>query len=144
MSGSGTYAPNSRLIWSLTNTSLGTTITASGNSGGFTSGTLVAGNSAVDLRDVTDVWLSVFVAGLISGGAPSLVVDLDVFDDQGNLFAAVLSTTALTAGTGVGQYVCGGLHTGGTKPLVLPSWGRVSWAPGTGSFPGTQIALYGR
>ncbi len=144
MSGSGTYAPSSRLIWSLTSTSLGTTITAAGNSGGFTSGTQIAGNSAVDLRDVTDVWLSVFVAGAISGGAPSLVANLDVFDGQGNLFAAVLSTAALTTGTGVGAHISGGLHTGGTNSLVLPSWGRVSWAPGTGSFPGTEIALFGR
>ncbi len=144
MSGSSGYAPSSRLIWSLVSAGAGTTLTANGNSGGFTPGTLVGGNSAIDLRDVTDVWLSVFVGGIISGGAPSLVVNLDVFDDQGNLFPAVLSTTALTAGTGVGGYVCGGLHTGGAKSLVLPSWGRVSWTPGTGVFPQAQIALFGR
>lgn len=136
------YAPTSRLIWSLTNSGDGTTITASGDSGGFTPGVNLA--SAVDLREITDVWLSVFVAGTVSGGAPSLVANLDVFDDQGNLFAAVLSTIAITSGTGAGQYICGGLHTGGAKSLVLPSWGRVSWTVGTGSFPKTEIALFGR
>ena len=136
------YAPSSRLIWSLTASGEGTTITGPGNSGGFTPGVNLA--SAVDLRDVTDVWLSAFVAGAVSGSAPSLVANLDVYDDQGNLFPAVLSTTAITSGTGVGQYVCGGLHTGGTKSLVLPSWGRVSWTAGTGTFPQSQIALYVR
>lgn len=136
------YAPSSRLIWSLAAAGEGTTITGANNSGGFTPGVNLA--SAVDLRDVTDVWLSAFVAGTVSGAAPSLVANLDVYDDQGNLFPAVLSTAAITTGTGVGQYACGGLHTGGAKSLVLPAWGRVSWAPGTGTFPQTQIALYAR
>jgi hypothetical protein len=136
------YAPSSRLIWSLTNTKLGTTITADGNSGGYTPGVNLA--TAVDLRDITDVWLSVYVKGAVSGGAPSLVANLDVYDAQGNLFPAVLSTVAITATT-TGKSVSGGLHSGGANALVLPAWGRVSWTAGTTpSFAGVEISLFGR
>lgn len=136
------YAPSSRLIWSLTASGKGTTLTADGNSGPYTSGVDLA--TAVDLRDVTDVWLSARVSGAVTGGAPSLVASLDVYDAQGNLFPAVLSTAAIAA-TLTGKTVSGGLHSGGANALVLPAWGRVSWTAGTTpSFVGVEISLYGR
>lgn len=137
------YAPSSRVLFSLASTNLGTTLAGAGNSnpGGWNQ-TNQNARSTLDLRDVTDVWLAVTVGGAVSGGAPSLVVNLDLYDDLGNLFPAVISTTALTA---AGQQAAGvGLHTGGTKAQALPGWGRLSWTVGTGSFAGVQIALFGR
>lgn len=138
------YAPSSRVLWSLTASGLGTTLGAAGNSNpnGWNA-TNANARSTLDLRDVTDVWVSAYAAGAVTGGAPSLVVNLDVYDDAGNLFAAVQSTTAIT-GTTSGQAASVGLHTGGAKAMVLPSWGRVSWTVGTGSFAGVEIAVFGR
>ena len=137
------YAPSSRTLWSLAATALGTTLSGAGNSnpGGWNA-TNQNARSTLDLRDTTDVWIAVTVGGSVTGGAPSLVVNLDLYDDLGNLFPAVASTTALTA---AGQQSVGiGLHTGGTKSLALPAWGRISWTVGTGSFGGVQIAVFGR
>jgi hypothetical protein len=136
------YAPSSRTLFSLADTALGTTLTGPGSSnpGGWNA-TNQNARSSLDLRDVTDVWIAV-TAGGASGGAPSLVVNLDLYDDLGNLFPAVASTTALTAAGQ--QAVAIGLHTGGTKAQALPAWGRISWTVGTGSFTGVQIAVFGR
>ena len=138
------YAPSSRTLFSLADTSLGTTLTGAGNSnpGGWNT-TNQNARSTLDLRDVTDVWIVVTVTGTVAGGAPSLVVSLDLYDDQGNLIPAVVSTTAITASPGQ-QSVAVGLHTGGTKAQALPAWGRISWTVGTGSFAGVQIAVFGR
>src|ERR1700693_3444249 len=72
------YNPCSRLIWSLTSAGPSTTLATAGNSGTW------AGNPSqetpVDLRDVTDVWLSAYVGGTVTGGAPSLVASLNVYD----------------------------------------------------------------
>lgn len=138
------YAPSSRVLWSLAASGLGTTLAAGGNSNpnGWNTGNANA-RSTLDLRDVTDVWVSAYVAGAVTGGAPSLVVNLDVYDDLGNLFAAAQSTTAISTTT-TGQSASVGLHTGGAKTMVLPSWGRISWTVGTGSFAGVEIAVFGR
>lgn len=131
-----------RLIWSL-NASAGTTITTSGNSGAYSvpgPTSPLAGNArtAVDLRRVDDVWLSVSAG---AGAGTALTVQLDGYDDQGNLFAQLLKATLASApGTAV---AFGGRHSGSTSYLVLPEWGRVSWAL-TGSMTGTEICLYAR
>lgn len=138
------YAPSSRVLWSLAASSLGTTLAGPGNSNPNNwNATNANARSTLDLRDATDVWLSVFVAGAVAGGAPSLVANLDLYDDVGNLFAAVASTTAITA-TANGQGAPLGLHTGGVKAQALPGWGRVSWTVGTGSFAGVEICVFGR
>ena len=140
--------PYGKLLWSLTASGSGTTLAAAGNSGSW-AGTgaghwppAVSAETPVELRDVTDVVLMVTVGGVT--GTPALVVSLDVYDDLGTLFPAVLSTASLAA---AGQEtVTGGLHGGSAGTyLVLPHWGRVSWAGLTSaSVTGTQIALYGR
>lgn len=136
------YPHASRLLWSLTSSGKGTTLTASGDTGGWSAGINV--QSAIDLREITDVWLSVYVAGTVTGTTPSLVANLDVFDDQGNLFPALLSTAAIS-GTTTGKAVSGGLH-GGAGSVVFPSFGRVSWTV-TGTTPvfnQVAISLFGR
>jgi hypothetical protein len=138
------YAPSSRVLWSLAASSQGTTLAALGNSNpnGWNA-TNANARSTLDLRDVTDVWLSVYVAGAVAGGAPSLVANLDLYDDAGNLFAAVASTAAITTTT-TGKGAALGLHTGGANAQALPGWGRVSWTVGTGSFAGVEICVFGR
>ena len=137
----GDVDQRAKIIWRLSNSGLGTTLTADGDTGGFTPGVNLA--SAVDIRRVTDLALMVYCSGTVVATS-SLVVNLDVFDAAGNLFPAVLSTTALTA-TG-GEVAYGGLYSGGAAQIVLPEWGRISWAV-TGTSPslsGVEISLYGR
>jgi hypothetical protein len=142
VSSSANYAPSSRLLWSLVNCGAGTTLTEDGDSGGWQA---AAQNikSAVDLRDITDVWLAVYVAGTSAGTNPTLQVQLDVFDDQGNLFPQVLKLSTPFSSSPNLESTSGGLHTTG---LVLPSWGRVSWTVGGTNpvFPEANIALFGR
>lgn len=133
------YDDSVRLIWSLTYATppIGTTITTSGNSGGWSANPPNA-RSAVDLRRVDDVWLSVSAAG---GAGTAATVQIDGYDDQGNLFAQLLKVTLAAApGTAV---AFGGRHSGSGSYIVLPEWGRVSWAL-TGSMTGVEIALYAR
>jgi hypothetical protein len=138
--------PFAKLLWSLTAAGSGTTLSAAGNSGNWAgngAGDLypaVSAETAIDLRDSADVALMVTVGGVT--GTPALIVSLDIFDDLGNAFAGVLSTTSLAAAGS--ETVAGGLH-GGSSYLVLPRWARVSWAGLTSaSVTGTEIALYGR
>lgn len=131
------------LIWSLTNSALGTTVTASGNSGGWSSATPNA-ESALDLRFVDD--LTVYVnAGTPAGTSPTLSVQLDVFDDQGNLFPQVAKLSAALTSSGGVAWFSAGRHNA-TSQIVFPAWGRISWVvTGTSpSFTGAEIAVYGR
>ena len=137
-----------RLIWSLTTSGGGTDITTSGNSGpytapGPTTPTATNARTAVDLRRIDDVWLSVYAA---SGAGTSLTVYLDAYDDQGNLWTGSNALLSLTLASAPGQKaVYGGRHGGGGSGtyFVAPEWGRVSWAL-TGTMTGVEIALYGR
>jgi hypothetical protein len=140
--------PRARLLWSLTASGPGTTISAAGNSGSW------AGNgpgailpqtnfeTAVDLRDVCDVALMVSAGAVTS--SPTMKVGLDVYDAAGNLYANILQTAAITAAGAT--ILAGGLHGYGSGTyLVLPSWGRVNWsAVSGGTFTGVEIALFGR
>ncbi len=129
-----------RLIWSLTSNLPATSVTTSGNSGSYTA-TPAPGNprTAVDLRRVDDVWLSV---NATAGSGTAATVQLDGYDDQGNLFAQLLKVTLASA---PGQAVAyAGRHGGGAASfLVLPEYGRISWAL-TGTMTGVEIALFGR
>lgn len=140
--------PVARVLWSLTASGPGTTISAAGNSGSWAGngpGDLYAAvndETPVNLRDVNDVALMISVAGVTS--SPTMKVGLDFYDDLGNLYADVLQTAAIT-GTGT-TILAGGLH-GGTASsyLLLPQWGRVNWsAVSGGTFTGVEIALFGR
>ena len=133
----------SYLIWSLTSSGIGTTITTSGNSGAYTASNLNA-RTAVDLRYgwADDIWLSVFAT---AGTGTSLIAQLDSYDDQGNLFTGTLVATTVASAPGK-AVVYGGRHSGGAVAgtyFVLPEWGRISWAL-TGTMTGVEIALYGR
>ena len=138
--------PRSRVLWSLAPSGLGTTISGSGNSGGWQG--YVPGDDvpsldfagSIDLRDIQDVALLVNVGAVTS--SPAFLVQLDVFDDAGNMYAQVMKTASLTA-PGSAAPVYAGLHAPSSY-LVLPSWGRVSWTCTGGSVTGTSIFLYGR
>lgn len=134
-----------RLIWSLASSGGSTTITANGNSGAYNAQTQNAA-TAVDLRAIEDILLTVYVTGPVTGTTPTLLAQLDIYDDLGNLIPHVLATTTVTAAGG-SAYVSGGVH-GATAAasIVLPSWGRVSWVAGgtTPSFQGVEICMFGR
>lgn len=132
-----------KILWRLSSSGAGTTLTANGNSGGYTA-TNINGVTVVDLRRVTDVALMVYVGGAVFAGS-SLVVNLDIYDAAGNLFPAVMSTAAITA-IATGKVAYGGLFSGGTSQIVYPEWGRVSWAVtgATPSLAGVEISLFGR
>ena len=138
------------LIWSLTASGLGTTLTANGNSGSYTA-TAQNARTSVDLRRVDDVWLSVSV-GTVTGTTPTLKVFLNAYDDQGNLYGQ--GATPLLVAPGSGSInaagvtaVFGGRHAGSSGAyFVLSEWGQVSWQV-TGTTPvfsGVEIALYAR
>lgn len=142
------YYPFAKLLWSLAASGIGTTISGSGNSGGWQgagAGDLlpqVDFESAVKLRDVLDVALFVNVGAVTS--TPAFQVQLDLFDGQGNLYAQVLKTASLSA-AGAATPVYAGLHGGSASSyLLLPEWGRVSWTCTGGTVTGTEIALWGR
>lgn len=124
-----------RLIWSLSGSGQTSSITASGNSG----------TAALDIGEVTDVWLAVYVAGTSTGTSPTLDVQLDVRDPAGNWFPQVMKVTQLTSGPGYAS-ASAGLHIAGNGSVVLPRHCRVTWTVGgtTPVFPQTSICLYGR
>jgi hypothetical protein len=146
-------AESAKLIWSLSNSGLGTTVTASGNSGAWQSPGVPPWTpnalSAIDLRYVEDVWLTVWVAGSVTGTTPQLTVSLNTFDDRGHLFNAYAFTSGgiLTASVLSAQVSLGKHGSAANAYLVFSEWGQVSWAIGgtaTPTFPGVEISLYGR
>ena len=131
------YSPYGRYFWQHQGT-----ITSSSNSTTLNTPT----NSPIDIHDATDLWLAVYAPNTPTGTAPTLTVQLDVFDDFGNLFPAVLALTQLTTSTLKAQGSVG-VHVQGGTSLVLPAQCQVSWTiGGTGSptWPGLCISLLGR
>jgi hypothetical protein len=140
--------PWSKILWSLAASGLGTTITEAGNSGdwaGTGPGDILPQadfETPVDLRNIQDVGLFVNVGGITS--SPAFQVQLDLYDDAGNLYLQALKTASLS-GSGSATPVYAGLHGGAASSyLVLPSWGRVSWTCTGGTVTGASILLYGR
>jgi hypothetical protein len=133
-----------KLIWSLTGAGPGTTLTASGNSGGYTPST-PNNRTAVDLRRVDDMWLSVI--GTTSAGT-NLQAQVNFYDDQGNLFqlsgvSTPLFATAALSATGRAVAFAGRHGAAGGSYLVASEWAQVAWSV-TGTWTGVEIALYGR
>ncbi len=142
-----------RLIWSLSNSGLGTTISAAGNSGAWQAPGVPPWTpnalTPIDLRYVEDVWMTVATTTIGGTGSPSLTLSLNVFDDKGHLFVAYLFTGApqiITGSVLTAQVSLGKHGSAANAYIVFPEWGQVSWTV-TGSSPtftGTEIALYGR
>jgi hypothetical protein len=135
------YNPVPRTLWDLASSGLGTTLTVNGNSG----------TRLVDLLDVTDVWLSLWVTGTPTGTTPTLAAQVDIQDPDGNWFAALAKTTTVNAAA-AGASAVAGLHmpnaASGSASVAwpLPRWCRVAWVL-TGTtpvFPQTSICLTGR
>jgi hypothetical protein len=134
------------LIWSLTASGLGTSLTTSGNSGSYSAANPNA-RTAVDVRWADDLWLSVIAAG---GSGTNLKVQVNFYDDLGNLFQAITGTTPLlgvTVASAPGSAIAfAGRHGGGGsgQNYIVPSeWAQVAWTL-TGTMTGVEIALYGR
>ncbi|MFD8142508.1 hypothetical protein [Streptomyces sp. NPDC059708] len=129
---SGTYAPAARTLWTLTG-SASNRLTASGTSG------------PISIGDVCDLWLPVYVAGTSAGTSPTLDVQLDVQDPDGNWFPQVAKATQLTSAPNFTNISCG-LHIAGLGSMVLPQVCRVTWTVGGTNpvFPQASISLVGR
>lgn len=127
------YNPSARVIYSNRTAGDPTTLTTTGHSG------------PVDLRDVTDVWLAVFVTGTSTGTNPTLDVTLDVQDVAGNWFTGVLALTQLTSAPNFASKSAG-LHIASTGSMVLPLTARVTWTLGGTNpvFPTAAITVIGR
>lgn len=128
-----------KLLWSLASAGPATTLSAAGNSGAWgNTGLTPDALSAIDLRDVQDVLLLVTVGGVTS--SPTLVVSLGMYDALGNLYSAIATSGNITTATS--KTALAGLH--GSTPVLLTSWGQVSWTCSGGSVTGTEIELWGR
>lgn len=137
----GAVTDYEKVIWSLSASGIGTTISGNGNSGPYTfTPPADQGSSPVDLGEVTDVGLFVNATG--KTGSPSMVVSLGVFT-AGVLFPSVLATAAITA-TGPAAPAYGGVRAGSSNYFVLPHYGQVAWTITGGSFTGVEITLIGR
>lgn len=134
-----TYNPVPRTLWDLASSGLGQTLTASGNSG----------TRLVDLLDVTDVTLSLYVAGTPSGTSPTLTAQLDVQDPDGNWLTAIVKTSTVNT-SGASALAFAGLHMPNVSTtsaaIALPRWCRLAWTLGgtTPNFPQVSICLTGR
>lgn len=134
------YNPVPRTLWDLASSGLTGTITASGNSG----------MQPIDLLDVTDVTLSLYVAGTPTGTTPTLAAQLDVQDPDGNWLTAIAKTATLNAAN-TGALASAGLHMPSVSTtsaaIALPRWCRIAWTIGGTAgptFPRTSICLMGR
>jgi hypothetical protein len=132
-----------RLIWSLSSSGLGTTISGAGSSGSYTA----AGNikSAVDLRYVDDLELLVTVTSKTA--TPTFAVQFGFFDDQGNLYApSNLNLPVTLTSTPATALLAAGRHAGQANTYyTFPEWGQIAWTlTGGGSVNGVEITLYGR
>lgn len=128
------YSPAGRTLWNLKGSGQSTTLTAGGNSG------------AIDITDVTDILLTVYVAGTSSGTNPTLDAQIDIQDKDGNWIPQVAKITQLTSGPNYATVSCG-LHIAGNGSMVLPRTCRVAWTVGGTvgpTFPQTSISLIGR
>lgn len=129
------YRP-ARTLWNLNGSGLTTKLTVSGNSG----------NVPIDIGDLASLWLAVAVVGTSTGTNPTLDVQLDVQDADGNWFLQVAKITQITAGPGSASVSCG-MNIGATNAIVLPRYCRVAWTVGgtaSPTFPQTSISLTGR
>jgi hypothetical protein len=130
-----------QILWSLVPSGLGSTISGAGNSGNWSSANPAA-ETMIDLRFIDDLGLYVYVTGITS--SPTLKVQLDGYDDQGNLFANLAATANIT-GAGAAAPVYVGKHGSQTGAfIVLPPWGRISWTCTGGTCTGVGICLIAR
>lgn len=141
------FDESARLIWALSATDLGTTISAAGNSGTPATGQPTqSAVTPVDLRRADDLALFVNATG---GAGTNLKVQVNLYDDQFNLYQYITGTTPLlgvTVAASPGQAVAfAGRHGGGgSGNYIIPSeWGQVAWTI-SGSMTGVEIALYAR
>lgn len=104
-----------------------------------------AGTTSVgpfDIHDVTDLWLAADLTGSSSGTSPTLTVQLDLFDNFGNVYPAALTLTEFTSALGHAQ-ASTGVHSG---DLTLPMSCQVTYTLGgtNPAFTHVAITLAGR
>jgi hypothetical protein len=130
------YNPRADLLWwSQTAPGIGSTLSVVGT----------YHSADIDLRDVCDVWLAVYVAGTSTGTLPTLDVWLDLKEASGQYLLQALHLTQLTSTPNYAS-ASAGIHIQSTGSMTLPEFGRVTWTLGgtTPVYPQASISLYGR
>lgn len=132
------YNPTERVLWNLSASGQSTTLTATGNS------------STIHIAGATDLALMVTVAGTPTGTTPTLDVQIDIQDADGNWYPAIAKITQLTTTAGTGRAYAG-LHmpnvASTSTAVVLPHYCRITWTIGGTAgptYPQTSISLVGR
>ncbi len=126
------YNPIPRTVFSLAASGMGTTLSGAG----------ATSTPPIDVLDCTDLWLATSIKGTATGTTPTLLVQVDALDHQGNVFAQILKLTSITSAPATGSgYV--GLHSSG---VVLPRFVQITWTLGgtTPVYPQVEISLTGR
>lgn len=126
------HESSARVLFNLSSSGLTTTLAATGSS------------NPVSLLHVADVWLAVSLGAAPTGTTPTLDVQLDVQDADGNWYPQVAKVTQLTPSV-LNSSVSVGLHIG--TGLVLPHWCRITWTLGgsaSPTFTKVSLALHGR
>lgn len=127
------HESSARVLFNLSSTNLGTTLSAS------------ASSPPISVLHVEDLWLAVSLGAAPTGTTPTLDVQVDVQDADGNWFPQVAKVTQLTT-SNTSSAVSLGLHIAAAQ-IVLPHWCRITWTlGGTGSpaFSKVSLALHGR
>lgn len=130
------YNPRSELLWwSQTAPGVGTTLKTAGT----------YHSADIDLRDVCDVWLAVYVAGTSTGTTPTLDVWLDLKEASGQYLLEAVHVTQLTTTPNYAS-ASAGIHIAGNGSMTLPQFARVTWtlAGTTPVYPNASISVYGR
>ena len=99
----------------------------------------------LDIHDLTDLWLAVDATGSATGTSPTLTVQIDVFDNFGNVFPAALALTELTSAPGQESGSIG-LHVASPNSRPLPMECQVTYTVGGTNpvFSAVAISLFGR
>lgn len=128
------YEP-ARVLWSLADSGTGKSLSGAGS----------ANSGPINIIDLDNLLLTVVVVGTSTGTTPTLDVQLDIQDPQGNWINQVAKITQMTAGPSSAALSCG-LNISGAGSMVLPQFCRVTWTLGGTNpvFPNAFINLLGR
>ncbi len=143
----GAYNDRAVLLWSLSGSGLGSTISAAGNSGAWgDNAPATYPSSAISLDPCSDFQLMVYVNGKTS--TPTFAVQLSYFDSQGHLFSPTSLNLPVTVTTvPATAYLNAGVRAGSGGSSVyfaFPNFGQVSWTCTGGTVTGTEIELWGK
>lgn len=124
---------SARVLFNLSSTNIGTTLAAT------------ASSPRISVERVEDLWLAVSLGAAPTGTTPTLDVQIDVQDADGNWYPRVAKATQLTT-SNTSSAVSLGLHIAAAQ-VVLPHWCCITWTLGgtaSPTFTKVSLSLHGR